>query len=429
MAQDQLIETKLQSSKPLIQSYGEFFRIRHGDLVYDYEDEPLAKGGSAAVFRGKWNSETVAIKKYFTHEEIEKEICNEAAVMVLASTYSKHLVQFKGISLEKPHYCLVMEYMPGGNLYDLLHSRQNISWDTRYRIGLDISIGLRDLHNKDILHCDLKSPNVLLNSNGRAKLADFGSAKFKTSSAAIPEEDFQGSDFQGSILWAAPEILQRNPSTKKSDVYSAGMILWELASRKAPYKEVTGMLVDLIIGGKKETFPPDTPAGFKTIVQECWQAPEKRPEAELLVKQLDQLWQVVQESEVKEKTAQPSISPNSSTGKKLNDGSQFVSTRPTDIKTPKEPEKKESTHLMPQSSLETQQTLVTIPSSISTPPSLHASQSAFFGSSCSSTTSLSEVNQTAPLGEKNRQDLMPLQNELITACENGSSAKVIDRGA
>ncbi len=430
MAQGKLIETKLQSSTSLIQSDGGFFMslsIRHSDLIYK---ERLDGGSSGTVYLGEWDFNPVAIKKYPAQdfsEETQEEILTEATVMAQASTQSDYLVPLRGISLEKPHYCLVMQYMPGGNLYNFLHSRQDISWSTRYRIGLDISIGLHHLHSKDILHRDLKSFNVLLDSNGRAKLADFGSAKIKVSSAAITK-----GGFKGTILWAAPETFTERP-TKKSDVYSAGMILWELASRKEPYKEAGGMVVEWIKSGKKEIFQTDTPEKFRTIAEECWQAPEKRPEAKVLATQLDQLWQAAQKSEIKEKAGPPSTSPSSSVGKKLNDGSQFAPTHQVD-KTPKKQEEKEITKFVTvaQSNLVTQQSSVITPV-LTTIPSLHASQPAFFGGPSSSvSTTSSEVKKPTPLDEKKHQQLMPLQNELVTACENGSLAKVkaaITKGA
>ncbi len=424
MSSQTKLETKPKSPTQLIRPDGAttvFLNIPYSELSFDDKNQPLGKGVHGKVYKGTWDYNPVAIKEYDTQdfsEKTQREIRTEATVMVQASTQSDYLVRLKGMSLEKPHYCLVMEYMPGGDLYHYLHSDQDISWNIRYRIGLDISIGLHHLHSRKILHRDLKSFNVLLDSNGRAKLADFGSATIKTCSTA-------STSFKGTILWAAPETFTDEP-TQKSDVYSAGMILWELASREIPYKKAGSMAGMWIMQGKRETFPPDTPTEFQAIAEDCWQAPEKRPEAKVLAKQLDQLWQAAQKSEIKEKAAPPSTSPSSSVGKKLNDGSQFAPTQPIDIKTPKKTEEKESIHFMAQSGLMTHQSTVATQTSTSTTPSLHASQPAFFGgaSSSSSTTSSEVKIKTAPLDEKKRQQLMPLQNELIMACENGSLAKV-----
>ncbi len=433
MSSQTKLETKPKSPTQLIRPDGAttvFLNIPYSELSFDDKDKPLGKGVHGKVYKGTWDYNPVAIKEYDTQdfsEKTQREIRTEATVMVQASTQSDYLVRLKGMSLEKPHYCLVMEYMPGGDLYHYLHSDQDISWNIRYRIGLDISIGLHHLHSRGILHRDLKSFNVLLDSNGRAKLADFGSATIKTCSSG-------STSFKGTILWAAPETFTDEP-TQKSDVYSAGMILWELASREIPYKKAGSMAGMWIMQGKRETFPPDTPTEFQAIAEDCWQAPEKRPEAKVLAKQLDQLWQAAQKSEIKEKAAPPSTSPSSSVGKKLNDGSQFAPTQPIDIKTPKKTEEKEKSSLMTQSHLVTQQPTVTASQSSSTiTPSIYASQPAFFaaGSNSSSTTSSEAKTNVAPLDGKRHQQLMSVQNELIIACENGSLIKAkeaISKGA
>ena len=139
------------------------------------------------MFAGEWEFNPVAIKQYAAQdfsEQTQNEILKEASVMATASTQSDYFVRLRGIVLEKPHYSLVMEYMPGGDLFRLLKSSQALTWTMRYRISLDMTIGLHHLHQQGILHRDLKSLNVLLDINFRAKLADFGLSTLKTSSAS-----------------------------------------------------------------------------------------------------------------------------------------------------------------------------------------------------------------------------------------------------
>ena len=115
----------------------------------------------------------VAIKKLLLDqltERTEEEFKSETAIM--AQLRHPNVVQLYGIVL-KPEYCMVMEFLANGSLYGVLHSKRELDWDLRQRIALGMSRGLAFLHSKKILHRDLKSLNVLLDGNMRAKLADF----------------------------------------------------------------------------------------------------------------------------------------------------------------------------------------------------------------------------------------------------------------
>ena len=97
--------------------------------------------------------------------------------------------------------------MPEGSLYDVLHNGQDLSWKTRYQIAADTAHGLSDLHERKILHRDLKSFNILLR-NGRAKLADFGLAKVKHETGS---QSSVSHGKVGTLLWMAPELFDDEP--------------------------------------------------------------------------------------------------------------------------------------------------------------------------------------------------------------------------
>ena len=210
--------------------------------------------------------------------------------MATASTQSDYLVRLRGIVLEKPHYSLVMEYMPGGDLFHLLKSSQELTWTMRYRISLDMTIGLHHLHQRGILHRDLKSLNVLLDINFRAKLADFGLSTLKISSASTT-----AGGFKGTPLWAAPELFKRgSKATTASDLYALAMVFWELITRQIPFADAPNpaIAIDWVKSGEQETIPESTPEEFKAIILEGWHKdPTQRPEAAEVAKRLDTLWQ------------------------------------------------------------------------------------------------------------------------------------------
>ncbi len=238
----------------------------------------LGKGGFGAVYEGIYQGKPVAIKQLSGHLSADAlaELKREAEIMFQLGISSEHIVKLIKICLETP-YSLVMELMPQGSLYDVLRNGQDLPWQTRYQIAADSAQGLSDLHERKILHRDLKSLNILLR-NGRAKLADFGLAKVKH------ETGSQSSvTAKGTVLWMAPELFDDEPKvTTASDIYSFGMVLWELVTRQLPYAKAPNPMVAArwIEKGKKEEIPGDCPPALKKIIESCWETtPAQRPTA------------------------------------------------------------------------------------------------------------------------------------------------------
>ena len=189
-------------------------------------------------------------------------------------------------SKEEP--MLVMEFMAYGSLYDLLHNQSlSIDGELISPILQDVARGARFLHAADpkIIHGDLKAANVLVDGRFRAKISDFGlSAKKKYLGAC------------GTPYWMAPELLRReSTNTPESDVYSFGIILYELYSRQDPYEgENPATVLDEICDKKINKRPPvpeHCPAKIAEIMNECVDGnPEKRPtfeEIDLRIQRLD----------------------------------------------------------------------------------------------------------------------------------------------
>lgn len=158
------------------------------------------------------------------------------------------------------------------------------------KIGLDAVSGLHHLHQRDITHRDLKSLNILLDLSYRAKLADFGLTTLKTSSASSTT-----AGFKGTVQWSAPELFEPDAEANPtSDIYSFGMVLWELATRQVPFAKAASVMVALswITKGHQEKIPDTTPGELKALIIACWnKEPSKRPKTDEVAKQLDSLWQ------------------------------------------------------------------------------------------------------------------------------------------
>lgn len=200
----------------------------------------------------------------------------ESELEVIKKFRHPNLIFLLGVVMEKESASLVMEYARGGSLLDLLvGTAVPLSWAQRGGIALDIAHGMVYLHALNYVHCDLKSPNILL-SNDRtmeAKVADFGLARKGVLG--------RSKHLRGSLPWMAPELLQGEPPSPRSDVYAFGIILNELCSRTVPYKDICEtpkeIMVHVISGGRPPV-SPQWPAALLKLMDRCLaQDPSLRP--------------------------------------------------------------------------------------------------------------------------------------------------------
>lgn len=240
-------------------------RVPYYELMFD---ETIGEGSFGKVYQGKWCEQAVAIKTIdgllsaADREQFVRE------VQIMARLRSAHIVQLYGASLEPERLCLVMEHMEQGSLYTVL-GKAPLTPEQQKPVALEIAKGLAYLHSRGMVHCDLKSANILLNAKGEAKIADFGLSKASTKSIKVCTEKSQ------AIEWQAPECLQKNPKfTPESDIFAYGMILWEIVTGQRPFEQIktnrTKAILDLILAGKRESIPANTPPIYKQIIEACW---------------------------------------------------------------------------------------------------------------------------------------------------------------
>lgn len=219
----------------------------------------LGRGGFGVVYRGEWDGETVAIKQLNVSDfpgKNEREFLKEALTM--SKSHSPNIVQLLGTCIYKHPYALVTQYLTGGSLYHLLHSEKVPPWEIRMNIILDVVSGLGYLHSKDIIHRDLKCPNVLLTEKKEEKLSDFGLSTVKSTTTQVTYH----AGIVGSVYWMAPELLRGEKHNESTDVYSYGMVMGEIASREIPYKlanKRTELVMKWVKEGESEKRPADTP--------------------------------------------------------------------------------------------------------------------------------------------------------------------------
>ncbi|ONK69941.1 uncharacterized protein A4U43_C05F28560 [Asparagus officinalis] len=205
------------------------------------EDNVIGSGASGKVYKAVLsNGEAVAVKKLWGSAKKDVENLNhnqdddgfEAEVETLGKIRHKNIVKLWCSCSHKDCKLLVYEYMPNGSLGDLLHSNKSgiLDWPMRYRIALDAAEGLCYLHHDcvpPIVHRDVKSNNILLDGDFRAKVADFGVAKVIGGAKSM-------SVIAGSCGYFAPEYAYTLRVNEKSDIYSFGVVILELVTGKLP---------------------------------------------------------------------------------------------------------------------------------------------------------------------------------------------------
>ncbi|PWA94530.1 ACT domain-containing protein [Artemisia annua] len=250
-------------------------------------DHKVASGSYGDLYKGTYHGQEVAIKILKTERvntDLQKEFAQE--VYILRKVRHKNVVQFIGACTKPPSLCIVTEFMSGGSVYDYLHKqRGSFKLPTLLKISIDISKGMNYLHQNNIIHRDLKAANLLLDEHEVVKVADFGVARVKAQTGVMTAET-------GTYRWMAPEVIEHKPYDHKADVFSFGVVLWELLTGKLPYEYLTPLqaAVGVVQKGLRPTIPKNTPPKLVELLEKCWQQdPSLRPDFTEIIEILNQI--------------------------------------------------------------------------------------------------------------------------------------------
>ncbi|KAG0234249.1 hypothetical protein BGW42_006754, partial [Actinomortierella wolfii] len=248
----------------------------------------VGSGAYGTVYQTYWEKRRVAVKKVqVTQGEVRRIAVIQNEINILQKLKHRHIIQFFDTTYHENMLVLIMDYAEGGSLSQAIEDGRVADWETKTRIAQEIVRGLDYIHYKGILHRDLKSHNVLLTSHMEVKLCDFGLATIKARSVSKSTEQTVG-----TFRWMAPELLGARPKySTKSDMYSLGMVMWEMAANcTVPFKDQPDehIVVSIVKNGEREKLPDDVPREYSQWVQRCWEHdPEKRPEANEMVTEDD----------------------------------------------------------------------------------------------------------------------------------------------
>ncbi|XP_039668533.1 tyrosine-protein kinase ITK/TSK [Perca fluviatilis] len=250
--------------------------------------QELGSGQFGLVLEGRWRGKRVAVKMVREECMSDEEFKEEARVMMRLSHCK--LVQLYGVRTRCSPMCLVFEFMDrggggGGNPRE--GKKGCLSQDTMLGMCLDVSEGMAYLESSNFLHRDLAARNCLVSKNNEVKISDFGMTRF------VLDDQYTSSQCSKfPVKWSAPEVIKYCKFSSKSDVWSFGVLMWEVYNEgRLPYENRTnGEVVESLNSGLRLLKPRLAPDAVHQLMEWCWkEKPEDRPSFAVLLHQLASL--------------------------------------------------------------------------------------------------------------------------------------------
>ncbi|KAG4148496.1 hypothetical protein ERO13_D05G289200v2 [Gossypium hirsutum] len=267
-----------QSDDPVMSFDQEDLNIPWSELVLK---ERIGAGSFGTVHRAEFRGCEVAVKILMEqdfHIERFREFLREVSIMKCLR--HPNIVLFMGAVTQPPKLSIVTEYLSRRSLFRLLQmpdAWKVLNEKLRLNMALDVARGMNYLHQlkPPIVHRDLKSPNLLVDSNYTVKVCDFGLSRSKANTF------LSSKTAAGTPEWMAPEVLCNENSNEKSDVYSFGVVLWELMTLQQPWKHLNPPQVVAAVGfkGERLEIPSHVNRVVASLIEQCWarEASERPP--------------------------------------------------------------------------------------------------------------------------------------------------------
>lgn len=295
----QNIKELLESMRKPCVNLQDIREIKPEELTYDIPVKPIITSSQFELYKGTYNKFTVAIKRYtcpLSTSPSELRSIFKKEVETMRRFESPNILRMFGICVQdengpNPSYLIVMEYCEKGNLRQVLDSECRLPWDRKTRMCLDAAQGLYRLHQSEEkfkVHGSIQSSSFLVAAGYRVKLGGFELAKTETSLQRNKPKK------SSSFYYNCPQHLKsiNYPYDKACEIYSFGIVLWEIATRDVPFKGCSHEEIDQKVCVEKimEPLPPDCPKQLSELINACRSfQPFQRPTAGVLVDNLHKI--------------------------------------------------------------------------------------------------------------------------------------------
>ncbi|KAM6416571.1 serine/threonine-protein kinase Nek5 [Pluvialis apricaria] len=239
----------------------------------------IGEGSFGKIFlaKGKGDNEQCVIKEInLTKMPVKEKEASQKEVVLLAKMKHANIVTFYDSLQEKNKLYIVMEYCDGGDLMKRINMQHGVLFDEDQILSwfVQISLGLKHIHDKKILHRDVKAQNIFLSNNGKvAKLGDFGIARQLNSTMEFAHTCV------GTPYYLSPEICENRPYNNKTDIWSLGCVLYELCALKHPFEgNSLHQLVLKICRGRFHPVSPNYSYDLRILISQLFKiSPRDRP--------------------------------------------------------------------------------------------------------------------------------------------------------
>nr|XP_009941128.1 PREDICTED: serine/threonine-protein kinase Nek5 [Opisthocomus hoazin] len=239
----------------------------------------IGEGSFGKIFlaKGKVDNEQCVIKEInLTKMPVKEKEASQKEVILLAKMKHANIVTFYASLQEKNKLYIVMEYCDGGDLMKRINMQHGVLFDEDQILSwfVQISLGLKHIHDKKVLHRDVKAQNIFLSNNGKvAKLGDFGIARQLNSTMELAHTCV------GTPYYLSPEICENRPYNNKTDIWSLGCVLYELCALKHPFEgNSLHQLVLKICRGHFHPVSPNYSYDLRILISQLFKiSPRDRP--------------------------------------------------------------------------------------------------------------------------------------------------------